>query len=160
MRRNLFAIVFLLVVVFGYFLLKPNQPNKTPAISSPSSQEQQVPIVGRIGEGYFNFEVADTDTERIQGLSGRTSLSGTDALLFVFDTAGKHCFWMKDMKFNIDIMWFDANKKLVHEKRNVAPETFPESFCPDVAAKYVVEVSAGVAEKNQVKLGSVLDVEL
>jgi uncharacterized membrane protein (UPF0127 family) len=64
------------------------------------------------------------------------------------------------MKFSIDILWFDENKNLVYEKRNVSPETYPESFCPDLPTKYVAEVTAGVAEKNQIKLGDHLDIEL
>jgi uncharacterized membrane protein (UPF0127 family) len=116
-------------------------------------------IIGRIGEGYFNFEVADTQEEKTKGLSGRDQLPDTDAMLFTFVAEGRNCFWMKDMKFAIDMLWFNADKKLVYEKRNATPESYPESFCPDVPAKYVVEVTSGVAEKNQIKLGDYLQIE-
>ncbi|MBA3758466.1 DUF192 domain-containing protein [Candidatus Saccharibacteria bacterium] len=136
-------------------------------VSERPTIEQQVAtqlgnekIIGRIGSGYFNFELANSPTERNQGLSGRQPLKSTEGMIFAFDEPGQSCFWMKDMKFNLDILWFDENKKLIYEKHDVSPDTYPESFCSDIPAKYVVEVTAGVATKNQIKLGDKLDIEL
>lgn len=158
MRKNIFAGLFLLAIFLGYVLV---QAGKRSTVSQPVNYDNQTSVLlGRVGEGYFNFELANTNAKRTQGLSGRDPLPVTDAMLFVFDETGQHCFWMKDMKFNIDILWFDANKKLVFEKRNVTPDTYPQNFCSDVPTKYVVEVTAGVAEKNQIKLGTNLDIEL
>lgn len=159
MKKYLAAAIFLLVILLTFVVYsqssKPNQAETRPAI-----QQQATTKIGRIGEGYFNFEIADENDERVQGLSGKDPLAETEALLFVFDRNDIHCFWMKDMKFNIDILWFDENKKLVYEKRNVSPDSYPANFCPNVPTKYVVEVGAGVAEKNYIKLGDVLDIEL
>ena len=93
----------------------------------------------------FDAEVADTEAERTQGLSNRNELPANAWLLFVFDEDAPHCFWMKDMKFSIDIIWMDQDKKVVKIKENVKPETYPESFCPEQPALYVLEVNAGVA---------------
>lgn len=136
------------------------ESTKPPVLPATSRQEVSEGRIGRIGEAYFNFELADTEIKRTQGLSGREPLSDTEAMVFVFDSESRHCFWMKDMKFNLDILWFDSNKKLVFEKRNVAPDTYPQNFCSDVPSRYVVEVTAGVAEKNQIQMGSTLDIEL
>jgi uncharacterized membrane protein (UPF0127 family) len=159
-RNRLLILLAFSVFVLGFFVYKqssePNQPLSTPANQQAPNEKN----IGRIGEGYFSFEVADSSAERTLGLSGREQLPDTEALLFVFESADKHCFWMKDMKFSIDILWFDENKNLVYEKRNVSPETYPESFCPDLLTKYVAEVAAGIAEKNQIKLGDHLDIEL
>ena len=52
----------------------------------------------------LNLEVRDDEIGRVQGLSGRSSLSESSAMLFVFDIeSDRYCFWMKDMKFDIDI---------------------------------------------------------
>lgn len=137
------------------------------SLSSGPSTEQKLAknfgqeiVVGRVGLGYFNFELANTEAKRVKGLSGKLKLPDTDAMLFVFDSPGEQCVWMKDMKFNLDILWFSEGKKLVYEKRDVAPSTYPEKFCSDTPAKYVVEMSAGVADKNELKIGDKLDVEL
>lgn len=159
-RRLLLTIILALFLFTVRFVI--TEATKPVPSSNTTNQTQVVreAKIGRIGEGYFTFELANTAEKRTLGLSGRDKLQDTTAMLFTFDQPSTHCIWMKDMKFNIDIMWFDENKVLIFEKRNASPESYPERFCPEQSAKYVVEVSAGVAEKNQIKLGSILDIEL
>lgn len=133
------------------------RPNQT-KVDEPTTETAQS-VIGQIGGGYFNFEVADTHDERVQGLSGRERLPDTDALLFVYDEVDQHCIWMKDMRFSIDILWFDEDHRLIDMKQNVSPDTFPQNFCPEEPARYVVEMSAGVAAKNELAIGSVLDID-
>ena len=148
--------ILLLIVVCIASITRRDSNLEQSTQQTQNSQE----LIGRIGEGYFNFEIADTIDKRQQGLSGKDALADTDAMVFVFNEPGNHCFWMKDMKFSIDMLWFDADKKLVYEKRDVSPDTYPQSFCPDKPAQYVVEVTSGVADKNQIQLGDSLDIEL
>lgn len=101
----------------------------------------------------FHTEVADTDTTRQQGLSGRDSLQDKEAMLFVFEKADKRCFWMKDMKFSIDIVWLDASKKVVGIKENATPASYPDNFCYD-NSQYVVEFIAGTADELNLKTGT------
>src|SRR3990167_108779 len=105
----------------------------------------------RFGSKHLKYEIVDTSAEREKGLSGRTSLGADQAMLFVFDTADKYCFWMKDMKFPIDMVWLDSSKKVVHMEQNVDPSTYPHSFCSETGALYVVEVNAGIIQKTGLK---------
>ncbi len=157
MRKNISAALIILAILAGYAW---RQESKRPPAPVSTNKETTIVTLGRIGEGYFNFELADTRFKRTQGLSGRKQLPPTDAMLFVFGTEDEHCFWMKDMQFAIDILWFDANKRLVYEQRNVSPDTYPQSFCSTVPTKYVAEMTAGTADKNQLQIGQALDVEL
>jgi hypothetical protein len=112
-------------------------------------------LVGaEIGSKHFALYEAKTDKARQNGLSGREALPDDGGMLLVFEKPSRHCFWMKDMKFSLDILWFDANYKLVHLAENVAPETYPESFCPSTDAQYVVELPAGSAKTLQLAIGS------
>ena len=159
-RKNVpVVLIIVFIVAVGIYVVRAisQRPSVEKQITKQLGQEK---LIGRIGSGYFNFEVADSPSERNQGLSGRQPLKSTEAMIFAFEEPGQSCFWMKDMKFNLDILWFDETKKLIYEKRDVSPTTYPESFCSDTPAKYVVEVTAGVAAKNQIKIGDVLDVEL
>jgi uncharacterized membrane protein (UPF0127 family) len=117
----------------------------------------QVVHNGSIGGQPFVLEVVDTEAGRDKGLSGRKSLISDHGMLFVYDIPGLYCFWMKDMNFPIDILWFDANKKLVHQKDFVLPESYPESYCTPTAAQYVVEIAAGVAQSQQFVNGTQLE---
>lgn len=99
-------------------------------------------------------EVADTDASREQGLSGRTQLPEGQGMLFVFDTEDLWGFWMKDMRFPIDMLWADANGRITTVVENASPDSYPQIFYPTQLAKYVLEVPAGYAARNGITEGS------
>jgi len=111
----------------------------------------------KIGNTTVKVELADVEEERMQGLSGRESLAEGNGLLFVFEKEGDYGFWMKDMKFAIDIAWIDKNQKIVHEELGVSPETYPQIFQPFTQNLYVLEVPAGFLTKNNIKIGDFVD---
>lgn len=117
------------------------------------ASEEGLPAV-LLGETTFKVEIVDTQDKRTLGLSGRESLPDDSGMLFVFENSYFHGFWMKDMNFPIDIIWLDENLKVVHIEKNVQPESFPEVYLPDKPALYVLEINAGEAEKNSIKVGS------
>ncbi len=104
----------------------------------------QADVAGIAGQ-QFNIERADTDALRQKGLSARDSIGARDTMLFVFDNPAQRCFWMKDMKFSIDMVWLDAAKQIVAIEHNVSPNTYPQNFCHD-NAQYVLEFAAGTAK--------------
>ena len=103
----------------------------------------------------FDLEVADTDAKRMKGLSDRTDLPQNKGMIFMFDQPEEQCFWMKDMKFNIDIIWVDEQKSILKIKENLSPDTYPDSFCAD-NTKYVLEFNQGFAAKYGLKVGTKL----
>jgi uncharacterized membrane protein (UPF0127 family) len=104
-----------------------------------------------------NLETVNNDQSRQRGLSGRKNMSEDQGMLFVFEKSGRHCMWMKEMLFSLDIVWLDSDKKIVHIEKNVAPETYPKTFCPVNNAKYVIELNKGVADLAELKLGQQLN---
>ena len=106
----------------------------------------------------FDLIEAKTDDERVTGLSGRTSLDQNTGMLFVFTTKDKYPFWMKDMKFSIDIIYINDNK-IVDEFPDVPVPNDPSNlnsltlYKPKEAANYVLEVNAGTAKKDNIKIG-------
>ena len=104
----------------------------------------------------FRILIASTSAVRQQGLSGRISMASDEGLLFIFPEAGEYGFWMKDMNFPIDIVWIDADRKVVGISENVAPESYPENFYPPKTILYVLELNAGAVKKAGLKVGSVV----
>jgi uncharacterized protein len=100
----------------------------------------------------FNAEKVSTEAERNLGLSGRSCIGDEQAMLFVFDAEGRHGFWMKDMNFNIDIVWLDKDKKVVHIENNVPKDSYPKVYYPDKSAQYVIELNAGVVSGLDLKI--------
>lgn len=143
------VILFLAIgVVSGVFPMQDRVPQKLETLALNSGY---TPVT--LGNKTFRGQVADTDESRMKGLSGRPSLAADEALLFVFPQASAWGIWMKDMLFSIDIVWADAEKRIVTVKENVSPETFPEAFYPSEPALYVVELPAGSVAKHGIRVG-------
>jgi uncharacterized membrane protein (UPF0127 family) len=104
----------------------------------------------------YQLQVADTAAERSKGLGGLSVLSQDTGMLFVYDYPSKECFWMKDMRFALDIIWLNTRKQVVYMAQRVAPETYPETYCPDTPARYVIELPAGAAARGGVHTGDTL----
>lgn len=95
----------------------------------------------------LKVEVERSARAKAKGLSGRRKLVDGRGMLFPFDTPSTYQFWMKDMRFAIDIVWI-AKGEIVDVSRGVRPpnegET-PVSVTSRVPADTVLEVTAGVA---------------
>lgn len=109
-----------------------------------------------------NVEVSDDKDEIIRGLSFRKYLGSYDGMLFIFKERVDSAFWMKDMKIPLDILFIDAEYKIVDIKDNNAPCI--ENFCPEIRSssmyKYVLEVNAGFCDSNSIKIGDRITLHL
>ncbi|GAC1391213.1 MAG: DUF192 domain-containing protein [Candidatus Saccharimonadales bacterium] len=97
----------------------------------------------RLNSSTISVVVADNNQSRERGLSGTHALAKDHGMLFLFDTLQPQCFWMKDMLYNLDILWFDDQYSLIYAKENAKPSEFPLSYCSQKKAKYVVELPSG-----------------
>ncbi len=167
-KKISFALVIVIFLV-GFFLVNEykNNPSLALPLSGEGRGEVSPPDKGDLG-GYQNIksvriagqeikvDLAVTSIEQTQGLSGRKNLGLNKGMLFVFSNSGKNLFWMKDMNFPIDIIWFTEDMKVDYIKKDADPKLFPETYGPgqgDKDAKYVLEVNAGFSDKNNLKVG-------
>ncbi len=106
-------------------------------------------------------DIADTPEKKSKGLAVRDSMNENEAMLFLFDTEGRHAFWMKGMKFPIDIIWLDSNKQVVHVEHSLEPcgITCP-NYNPQEESLYVLETVAGFANKYNVVAGTSVEFQL
>jgi len=98
-----------------------------------------------IGNNSVQVEIADSSDEQILGLSGRDSLDRNSGMLFVYESPTNPGFWMKDMRFPIDIVWISDNLKVIGINKDIQPNSYPKSYYPPGPVKYVLEVNAGVS---------------
>ncbi len=105
-------------------------------------------------KGAIEAEVANTQASRELGLSGRETMGNDEGLLFIFDTPGRYGFWMKDMKFSLDIVWINENGIVVEIERDVSKDSYPKAFMNQADASYVLEVNAGQAKEFGLYIGS------
>lgn len=106
-----------------------------------------------INNNQFSVEIAQTDAEKSLGLGKREGLNQNAGMLFIFKKPSKQYFWMKDMKFPIDIVWMDENKKIVGLVENAKPEDYPAVYPSPQNVTYVLEISSGAVQKNKLKVG-------
>ena len=120
---------------------------------SPTAPGEKEVMTVRLADTSVTAEIARTKAERVRGLSGRAALAAGRGMLFIFPASGRHGIWMRDMNFAIDIIWLNEAKKIVHLKRSVSPDTYPESFRPSEPARYVLELSAGWSAEHGLRVG-------
>ncbi len=126
------------------------EPNKAEVIA-----KWYMPLIPlTLGDQSLLASVADTESEREQGLSDTPYLPTGVVKLFVFDQSAPLAFWMKDMLYPIDIIWLDETKTVIHIEQSLTPETYPQSFGPATAARYVIETATGFTEINHITLGA------
>ena len=110
-----------------------------------------------LAQNDVEVEVADEPKEQQIGLSGRKCISYNQGMLFIFNEPGYYNFWMKDMRFPIDIVWIDNNRRIIEVTDNIQPSTYPDTFTSNQAPRYVLEVGAGRAAELGLSVGTKLD---
>lgn len=106
----------------------------------------------RIGKNIFQAEIAATPAKRSQGLSNRKELCENCAMLFLFEGKGLHSFWMKEMNFDLDMIWIDKNE-IVYMVKNVSKKKEFEVIKPEYKADKILEINASLADKLGIKIG-------
>lgn len=138
------GIVILIGIVLSFFIQRIADSQTTKLIlSARTSQSKE-----------YRLENVTSSAAQTQGLSGRSGLAENSGMLFSYDNVEKRCMWMKDMKFNIDIIWLDGNNRISSIVQDLSPSTYPQSYCAD--AKYVIELTAGEADKHNLRVGQVI----
>jgi len=113
-------------------------------------------------EHCFHVEIVSKGEAMRRGLQFRTTLAPDAGMLFVFPSAIKHSFWMKDTLIPLDMIWMDYAHRVVDVRTRVPPcasDPCPV-YTPSVISLYVLEINAGVSEKMGLKIGDVFDFNL
>jgi len=95
-------------------------------------------------------------TEDMQrGLMYRKGLEKDKGMFFVFTYDDRHRFWMKNMSFNLDMVWISQAGRIVFISPNVpACKTDPcPVYAPNQPCRYVLELSDGYAAAHHWKVG-------
>ena len=143
-KKNLWPFVIFILVVLGVFYFN---------FIKPRDVKNEVIINGHS----IFVEVVDRPDLRAKGLSGRERLNENEGMLFVFEALGDYGFWMKEMKFPIDIIWIREDK-IVGFEENINPQIGAEEkdlkiYYPPEPINRVLEVSAGTVDKFGFKIG-------
>lgn len=126
MEKSFKQLLFVgIALIFGFlvgswFFSKSNVLTENNAQSFLSIPDRSV-VEWELEGQTLQVEVVNTPQSIEQGLSGRETLE-TDGMLFVFPQAAPRAFWMKDMRFAIDILWI-RDGKIVGRAESASPPT-------------------------------------
>lgn len=107
----------------------------------------------------YTVEVADNDEERAMGLMFREEMGIDRGMVFIHESQEPQAYWMKNTKIPLDILYFDNDRKLVSQQRDVPPCSAGNQCPPypsNAPARYVLELNAGQAAKLKLRDGAVL----
>lgn len=111
----------------------------------------------------LSIAVADNHDERVNGLQGVSGLGSHEGMWFVFSDEVVREFWMKDMQIPLDIIFVDADFRIVTFVEN-APVCFivdPEQadclhYSSVELAQYVLELKAGSVKDYGIQAGDTI----
>ena len=110
----------------------------------------------------INAETMRTDIELVKGLMFRESLAANRGMLFVHPEENVFHYWMYQTKIPLDIIWMDHDRRIVEMSLDTPPcKSSSAKECPNYGgndkSKLVLEVNAGIAKNNGLKVGDTLD---
>ena len=112
----------------------------------------------------LEVQIADSEPRRVRGLMFQDQLPPDQGMIFVFNEPGLYSLWMLNMQFSLDMIWFDQNGNVVHIEKDVPPcktaleITTCQSVVPDDEALYVLEVTSGFIDQNNITYDSKLSI--
>jgi len=120
-----------------------------------ASEKRSVVRQLTIGEAVLEVEIVDTPNKRTRGLSGRASLPEDKGMLFLFGEPGNYGFWMRGMRFSLDIIWIKGDRIVGIEKdiTHIPPDLSYPLYYPPEAIDKVLEINAGFADKIGIAIG-------
>ena len=160
MRTRLITgiVVVILILLMGIVFLNVVNNNFHLPFMSP-----QTPSTVSIDGHTFHVRVANTEQEKEIGLSNTSSLSKDEGMLFPFGRADYYGFWMRNMKYPLDIIYI-ANKKIVSIAPNVKNPNNPSSplpvYKPSQPADTVLEINGGLSQTYHISTGDSVSVSL
>ena len=112
-------------------------------------------IFTKQGERPLRLELATTPEEREQGLMNRSNLAPNDGMLFVFPTANRVAFWMKDTKLPLDMLFIGPLMDIIHIEADTVPYSLTHHNSPN-PTQAVIELDGGRAAKDGIAEGDMV----
>ena len=106
-----------------------------------------------LGSKIIDIEIVEKQDEQEKGLSKRKNLCQDCGMLFIFEKNQQHLFWMKDMNFDLDIIWISEGKVVGIEKNISREKGMNQTFGKDIKSDQVLEINAGKSDEWGIKEG-------
>lgn len=161
MKKFIIQTIFLVIIIFlGLAVATSKISTNLPLF--PQIQRENIKEI-KIRNTIIQIETADTKEKRSKGLGGRENLASNSGMLFIFPKQDKYAFWMKGLKFPLDMIWIRKNiivdiiKNAKPPEQNQKDETLP-TYLPRELVDMVLEVNAGFVDSHGIKINDAVEV--
>ena len=155
-RIVLLCIVVVLALVALTFLVKPEWTQKPELeLAAKEGRTMSLPTTPvTLGEQVVTSWVATSTDVQEQGLSGVTTLTDVQGMLFVFEEAMLQSFWNGGMLIPFDLVWIREGR-VVGVAAKVPPYAEGEQIldAPELVT-HVLELASGWTERHGLKVGN------
>jgi hypothetical protein len=146
----LLILLIALSISLGFLLYKLT----TKKIVSNGQNNPKLPQL-TVGSCTFNVDLATTEAQKMQGLSGKKKMAKNSGMMFVYDDPQAYMFWMKDMMFPLDFVWI-KDDTIVDLHENVPVPTSENNIArvaPKEPINKVLEINVGMIKECGIKVG-------
>ncbi len=159
-------LLVLAILLLGAAGAKAADEKKKPPAKGPPTEK----VV--IGGERFKLEVAADRAARTKGLMGRQRIDDHGGMLFVFRTARKRSFWMKDCLIDMDLIMLDARGRIIrlHKMKREPPRQEDESvfayerrlkdYSSNRRMQFAIELEAGSIDRLKLETGRTIRLDL
>ncbi len=106
-------------------------------------------------------EVLANPQDLARGMMFRDSLAPDRGMLFLHRDAGEYPYWMHQVRIPLDIIWMDAERRVVEIAPSAPPCRTEPAQCPTYGghyrAQYVLELAGGMAARYGIVVGDILE---
>lgn len=148
-----------LAILAVAFLATACEP-ESPAGGASESVEQRFDAWVEVRGQRVAVELAESPADQALGLGHRDELPLDTGMLFLYEQPAFYAFWMKGMRFSIDIVWIFKGRivgiepNIPFERGGNGPTVRPSSL-----VDAVLEVPAGYAAARGWRIGDPVTVE-
>ncbi|WP_373057049.1 DUF192 domain-containing protein [Zunongwangia sp. H14] len=156
-------IIFLMLAASIFASCKNNSDDVNQQIETDPvefTKEAELYLINAEGDTLkkLDIEIADNDYERETGLMYRTEMEEDQGMLFVYDNASMHYFYMKNTYIPLDLIFYGADSTAVSFQQNAEP--MDESLLPSgEPAQFILEINAGLVEEWNIEIGDTFSME-
>ena len=157
MKFRLILSILAVAAIAGVLLWVRLGKGPDATFQATTDQSTAISAIVEINSSQYSVEVADNPEKHGLGLSFRENLPKGTGMLFIFDLPSRPSFWMREMKFPLDLVWINEQNTVIDITRN-APKPKPNTkeddlplYTPKENIIYVLEINAG--ESSAIKVG-------
>jgi uncharacterized membrane protein (UPF0127 family) len=103
-------------------------------------------------------EVMIRPEDMARGMMFRDALPEGRGMLFVHREAGKFSYWMPNVRMPLDIVWMDADRRIVEMSADTPPCKTEPGLCPHFGGNFdaltVLELPAGSIARHKLAVGA------